>query len=89
MNWFWMNIPLEVVFLALWIGIPLWLVARHPDRGPDAATAQLRLELEVLLSPAADDFPAVAQPVVAQPLAVASGSHEVLGESLERVTLVL
>ena len=31
------NIPLMVVFLALMAGIPLWLVARHPDTGPQAA----------------------------------------------------
>ena len=39
------NIPLMVLFLALWVGIPLWLVARHPDTGPEtaqtAATAHL------------------------------------------------
>ena len=34
MTWFWMNIPLGVVFVAAWSGIPLWLVLRHPDRGP-------------------------------------------------------
>jgi hypothetical protein len=28
------NIPLMVLFLALWAGIPLWLVCKHPDRGP-------------------------------------------------------
>jgi hypothetical protein len=54
MSWFWMNIPLEAAFLAVWIGIPMWLVFRHPDRGPDAATSQLTVELEVLISPAAD-----------------------------------
>jgi hypothetical protein len=34
MNWFWMNIPLMVVFFAAWTGIPLWLSLRHPDTGP-------------------------------------------------------
>lgn len=29
------NIPLMVLFFALWAGIPLWLVARHPDTGPE------------------------------------------------------
>jgi hypothetical protein len=75
-NWFWMNIPLEAAFLAVWIGIPMWLVFRHPDRGPDAATSQLILEVEVLLSPAAD---VVATTV--QPLAAAAGSRELVGES--------
>jgi hypothetical protein len=77
-NWFWMNIPLETAFLAVWIGIPMWLVFRHPDRGPDAATSQLSLELETLMSPTAD--------VVA--MAAVAGSSDALGESLERVALV-
>jgi hypothetical protein len=76
-NWFWMNIPLEAAFLAAWIGIPMWLVVRHPDRGPDAATAQLSLELQALMSPVAAETPAAVP-----------GSHEALGESLERVALV-
>ena len=29
-----LNIPLMVLFLALWTGIPLWLVFKHPDRNP-------------------------------------------------------
>jgi hypothetical protein len=29
-------IPLAVLFMALWTGIPLWLVFKHPDRGPEA-----------------------------------------------------
>jgi hypothetical protein len=31
------NIPLMVLFFALWVGIPLWLVTRHPDTGPQTA----------------------------------------------------
>jgi len=31
------NIPLMVLFFALWVGIPAWLVARHPDTGPQSA----------------------------------------------------
>ena len=31
------NIPLMVLFFGLWVGIPLWLVTRHPDTGPEAA----------------------------------------------------
>jgi hypothetical protein len=30
------NIPLMVLFFALWVGIPTWLVIRHPDTGPEA-----------------------------------------------------
>jgi hypothetical protein len=28
------NIPLMILFFALWVGIPAWLVVRHPDSGP-------------------------------------------------------
>jgi hypothetical protein len=31
------NIPLMVLFFALWVGIPAWLVIRHPDTGPQPA----------------------------------------------------
>lgn len=30
----WMNLPLAVLFFALWVGIPLWMIRRHPDRHP-------------------------------------------------------
>ena len=36
MNWLLYNIPLMVLFFALWAGIPVWLVTRHPDTGPQA-----------------------------------------------------
>jgi hypothetical protein len=40
MSWFWMNIPAALVFVGLWSGIPMWLVLRHPDRGPQARAVQ-------------------------------------------------
>jgi hypothetical protein len=39
MNWLLYNIPLMVLFFALWVGIPMWLVLRRPDTGPQAAQA--------------------------------------------------
>jgi hypothetical protein len=30
----WMNIPLMVLAFGAWVGVPLWLVFRHPDRHP-------------------------------------------------------
>jgi len=39
MTWLLLNIPLMVLFLALWAGIPLWLVRRHPDTKPALAAA--------------------------------------------------
>jgi hypothetical protein len=44
MNWFWMNIPLMVVFFAAWTGIPLWLSLRHPDTGPSPLAASTLAE---------------------------------------------
>jgi hypothetical protein len=33
------NIPLMVLFFALIVGIPMWLVVRRPDTGPQPAEA--------------------------------------------------
>jgi hypothetical protein len=37
-NWLWLNVPLMVLFAAAVAGIPLWLVLRRPDFGPEAAS---------------------------------------------------
>jgi hypothetical protein len=37
MNWFWMNVPLDAVFFGAWVGIPLWMVLKHPHWGPEPA----------------------------------------------------
>ena len=39
MTWLFLNIPLMVLFVALWVGIPTWLVLRRPDRKPGLAAA--------------------------------------------------
>ena len=39
MTWLLLNIPLMVLFMALWVGIPLWLVRKHPDTKPALAAA--------------------------------------------------
>jgi hypothetical protein len=39
MTWILLNIPLMVLFFALWAGIPLWLVRKHPDTKPTLAAA--------------------------------------------------
>ena len=39
MNWLLLNIPLIVLFVALWAGIPMWLVLKHPDTKPELAAA--------------------------------------------------
>ena len=43
MTWLLLNIPLMVLFFALWAGIPLWLVRRHPDTAPAQSAAVTRL----------------------------------------------
>jgi hypothetical protein len=35
----WINVLLAIPFIALWAGIPLWLVLRRPDRQPQPAAA--------------------------------------------------
>ena len=37
MTWLLSNILMVVPFLALWVGIPMWLVLKHPDTGPQPA----------------------------------------------------
>lgn len=38
MIWFLLNMPLAALFFLAWTLIPLWLVFRYPDTGPDTAT---------------------------------------------------
>ena len=38
----WINVLLAGPFIALWAGIPLWLVLRRPDRQPPAAAPAVR-----------------------------------------------
>jgi hypothetical protein len=33
-TWFWLNIPVGAVLFAAMVAIPLWLVIKHPDTGP-------------------------------------------------------
>ncbi len=37
----WINVLLAIPFIALWAGIPLWLVLRRPDTRPQPAVAAL------------------------------------------------
>jgi hypothetical protein len=40
MNWFRLNTPLTAIVFAAWIGVPLRLVLKHPDTGPEPRDAQ-------------------------------------------------
>jgi hypothetical protein len=39
MTMLWINVLLAIPFIALWAGIPLWLVLRRPDSKPAIAAA--------------------------------------------------
>lgn len=30
----WINIPFMVLFFGLWVGIPMWMIFKRPDRRP-------------------------------------------------------
>ncbi len=42
MTWLWVNVPMMVLFVALWVGIPTWLVLKRPDKKPELAAAVVR-----------------------------------------------
>jgi hypothetical protein len=37
MSWIWVNMALAAVFFTAWCGIPLWMVLRHRNWGPEPA----------------------------------------------------
>ena len=45
MTWLLLNVPLMVLFVALWVGVPMWLVLKHPDTGPALAAASAVTQL--------------------------------------------
>jgi hypothetical protein len=47
MTWLLLNIPLIVLFFALWVGVPMWLVLKHPDTAPARAAAPAVTRLPV------------------------------------------
>jgi hypothetical protein len=47
MIWLLLNIPLAVLFFALWVGVPTWLVLKHPATGPAPAEAAAVTRLPV------------------------------------------
>ena len=65
MSWFWLNIPLMVLFLCCWAGIPLWHTLTRWDAELKAKHAQI--------AATAVAAPVVAQPVTAPALARGAG----------------
>jgi hypothetical protein len=49
----WVNVLLAAAFIALWAGIPLWLVLKRPDARPQPTAAKL-----AAAQPAAREMPA-------------------------------
>jgi hypothetical protein len=39
MTMLWINVLLAIPFIALWAGIPMWLVLKRPDTKPTLAAA--------------------------------------------------
>jgi len=39
MSWVWLNIPLGVMVVLAIVGVPIWLVLKHPDARPERAAA--------------------------------------------------
>jgi hypothetical protein len=54
MTWFWLNVPLAVLFFAAWSGIPMWMVLRHPDRHPESAIQVPAQAVQAVQAPPAD-----------------------------------
>ena len=65
MSWFWLNIPLMVLFLCCWAGIPLWHTLTRWDAELKAKHAQI--------AATAVAAPVAAQPVTAPALARGAG----------------
>jgi hypothetical protein len=73
-NWLWINIPLMAVFFLAMTGIPLWLVFKHPDRGPVLAQQSQALPDSVPARYAATH--AQTTPLATIRLSAASGADE-------------
>jgi len=63
-TWFWLNIPLVLLFVCCWAGIPLWHTFKRWDAELKAKHAEVAARV-------------AAQPAVAQPVPVPVAAHEV------------
>lgn len=53
----WINIPLMALFFGLWVGIPMWMIFKRPDRHP----RETRTVPAYMRQPAPAGVPAPAQ----------------------------
>ncbi len=71
MSWFWVNIPLAAVFFTAMVGIPLWIVIKHPDTRVAAEFREAQADARALTALAEtavwDHFPQTQPVVVAAP----------------------
>jgi hypothetical protein len=51
MSWFWLNVPLMLVFFGLWAGVPLWYTLTRLRAELDAKNAQLAAAVIVVAPP--------------------------------------
>jgi hypothetical protein len=61
--WFWINIPICLVLYSAVVGIPLWMVSRHPDTGEDVTQVSARarvMPLSAVSQIEADSWPKAA-----------------------------
>ncbi len=59
-NWVWLNIPLCVLAIVATVGVPYWLVLRHPDPEPVYARPRLPNEPRPVEDPAERRVPIAA-----------------------------
>jgi hypothetical protein len=50
----WANLPLALLFLLAWSGIPFWMVIKHPDSAPDHREAYAYLAAKAAHTAAAE-----------------------------------
>lgn len=48
------NFPIAVLFILAWVGIPLWMVLKRPDRQPDYSDARAYYRAKAELNQAAE-----------------------------------
>ena len=48
MTMLWINVLLAIPFIALWVGIPMWLVLKRPDTKPAIAAEPAERTLPVV-----------------------------------------
>lgn len=41
MTWIWLNVPLAVIFTAFAVGLPLWVILKHPADAPETSPDQV------------------------------------------------